>query len=79
MLKGKSSNLKIAMFKAGYTGAALAKELEISQSYMSLILTEKTTLSAPLAKRICSALHADFDLLFRIEGVAPDGNNQRNR
>ena len=52
------------MEQKGYSGTGLAKAVNVSDGYISLVVRKKRTLSPPLAKRICNTLGCDFKDIF---------------
>jgi len=62
----KTDTIKSHLMKAGYTGAGLARDIEISQGYVCQILNGKVAVLAPTAKKIYSALGCAFDEIFEI-------------
>ena len=68
MITTKRKALQHKVLRAGFNGAQFASELGVSRPYMSNILNGRRNVTAPLAKKICTVLGADFDELFEIDG-----------
>lgn len=60
----KNNYLKKSMFLKGYNLSQLAVEIDVSLSYMSLIMNGKRNPSAKLAKKIAEILEVEIEELF---------------
>ena len=67
MIIAKTKAMKSYMNKQGFTGASLARKVNMSQPYVCQIINGRKSVLAPTAKVIYDALGCKFDDVFEVK------------
>ena len=68
MIIAKKQELITRMAYTGFSGIGLARATNLSQSFISQIISGKRSVLAPTAHKICSILKCEFQKLFILKG-----------
>jgi transcriptional regulator with XRE-family HTH domain len=68
MIIAKKHELIRRMAHMGFSGIGLARASQLSQSYISQIISGKRSVLAPTARKMCAVLQCDFGDVFMLKG-----------